>query len=322
YFNDAGSQVERFARTLQARKRGEPVPEDGYPGEDVAELAARLDLSPDAPLDEYRVAGIEAMFAEIKASLGRFRVHVDVYTNEVELQQGGLLEQALERVKAGGYTFELDGATWLRTTAFGDDKDRVIIRRDGSPTYYAADLAYLIHKMERGYDLALYVLGADHHGYTARLRAAASVLGYDPARIDVPLYQMVSISEAGESRKISKRRGDVIFLDDVVEAIGVDAARYFLVQRSHDQPIEIDVELATEQSSKNPVYYVQYAHARIASILRRAAEESGAERVVAASPVDLESLVEPSERALVHRIASFPAVARAAADMRAPHRIV
>ncbi len=322
YFNDAGSQVERFARTLQARKRGEPVPEDGYPGEDVAELAARLDLPLDAPLDDYRQAGIEAMFAQIKGSLERFRVHVDVFTNEVELHQGGLVDRALDKVKRGGHTFELDDAVWLRTTDFGDDKDRVLIRRDGTPTYYAADLAYLIHKLERGYDLALYVLGADHHGYTARLRAAASVLGYDPERIDVPLYQMVSISEDGESRKISKRRGDVIFLDDVIEAIGVDAARYFLVQRSHDQPIEIDVELATEKSSKNPVFYVQYAHARIASILRRAAEESGAERVVAASPLDLEALVEPSERALVHRIVSFPGVARAGADMRAPHRVV
>jgi arginyl-tRNA synthetase len=322
YFNDAGSQVDRFARTLQARTRGEEVPEDGYPGEDVAELAERLDLSPDAPLDEFRVQGIEAMLAEIKGSLERFRVHVDVFTNEVELHQGGLVEQAMERVRASGHAFEQDGALWLRTTDFGDDKDRVIVRQNGSPTYYAADLAYLIHKMERGYDLALYVLGADHHGYTARLRAAASVLGYDPGRVDVPLYQMVSISEAGEARKISKRRGDVIFLDDVLDAIGVDATRFFLVQRSHDQPIEIDVELATEQSSQNPVFYVQYAHARIASILRRAAEESGAERVIAASPLDLEALVEPSERALVHRVASFPGIARAAADMRAPHRIV
>jgi arginyl-tRNA synthetase len=317
YFNDSGSQVERFGRSLRARARGEEVPPDGYPGEEVAELARRLPLAPDEPVEEWARLGVEAMFAEIRGTLERFRVHMDVWTNEADLHASGKVQRALDAASAAGHVFEADDALWLRTTAFGDDKDRVIVRGGGSPTYFAADLGYLVDKLERGYDRALYVLGSDHHGYTARLRGAAAALGYDPERVEVPLYQLVSILDGGEARKISKRRGDIVLLDELVDAIGVDAARFFLVQRSHDQTIELDLELAREQGPKNPVYYVQYAHARIASIVRRAAQENAGEPVT-----DPELAPEPTEAALVRRLADFPGVCEAAAALRAPHRVI
>ena len=212
--------------------------------------------------------------------------------------------------------FEQEGATWLRASEFGDDKDRVLIKADGSPTYFAGDLAYLVDKLERGFDLAIYVLGADHHGYSARLRAAAQALGYDPERIEIAIYQMVHLIEDGEQKRMSKRRGDVVLLDELMDGIGVDAARFYLVQRSHDATIDIDLAQAVEQSPENPVYYVQYAHARICSILRRAGERRGGRaRRRDARP----SRARPRSCA---RSSTSPTSCRAAVELRAPHRVV
>jgi arginyl-tRNA synthetase len=316
YFNDAGTQIERFGLSLRARARNEPVPEDGYHGDWMIELARETGLPPDAPAEEFARAGVELMFAAIRGTLERFRVQMDVYTNEVDLHRSGGVERALERANAAGYVFEDDGATWLRASEFGDDKDRALIKADGSPTYLAADLAYLVDKLERGFDLAIYVLGADHHGYSARLKAAAQALGYDPARVEIALYQMVHLLEGGEQKRMSKRRGDVVLLDELMDGIGVDASRFYLVQRSHDAPIDIDLAQAVEQGPENPVYYVQYAHARICSILRRAGDSAAA-----ASP-DGSIAPEPSEAALVRALADFPDVCRAACELRAPHRVV
>ena len=316
YFNDSGSQMERFGRSLRARARAEDVPEDGYPGEYLIELARRTGLSPDASVEQFQRAGAELMFASIRDTLERFRVHMDVYTNEVDLHASGGVERASERARSGGHLFELDGATWLRTTEFGDDKDRVIVKADGSATYFAGDLAYLADKLDRGFGLAVYVLGADHHGYQARLKAAAQALGYEPGRIEIALYQMVNLVEDGVQQRMSKRRGAIILLDELVDAIGIDATRFFLVQRSHDQAVDIDLALATAQSSENPVYYVQYAHARIASIIRKA----GALGETAAA--SSEHVPEPSEATLIRALSDFPGVCRAAAELRAPHRVV
>jgi arginyl-tRNA synthetase len=315
YFNDSGAQIERFGRSLRARARGEQVPEDGYQGEGLIELARATGLPPDAPAEDFGRAGVELMFAEIRGTLERFRVRMDVYTNEVDLHRSGGVERALERARAAGHVFEQDGATWLRASEFGDDKDRVLVKADGSPTYFAGDLAYLVDKLERGFDLAIYVLGADHHGYSARLRAAAQALGYDASRIEIAIYQMVHLIEDGEQKRMSKRRGDVVLLDDLMDGIGVDAARFHLVQRSHDATIDIDLAQAVEQGPENPVYYVQYAHARICSILRRAGAPAAAEGEDAGAP-------EPSEAALVRALADFPDVCRAAVELRAPHRVV
>jgi arginyl-tRNA synthetase len=316
YFNDAGAQIERFGLSLRARARGEPVPEDGYQGEWLIGLAQDIGLPPDSPAEEFGRAGVERMFAAIRATLERFRVHMDVYTNEVDLHRSGGVERALEHANAAGYVFEVDGATWLRSSEFGDDKDRVLVKADGSTTYLAGDLAYLVDKLERGYDLAIYVLGADHHGYAGRLKAAAQALGYDAARIEIALYQMVHLIEGGEQKRMSKRRGDVVLLDELMDGIGVDASRFYLVQRSHDAPIDIDLAQAVEQGPENPVYYVQYAHARICSILRRAGESAAA-----ASP-DGTAAPEPSEAALVRALVDFPDTCRAACELRAPHRVV
>jgi arginyl-tRNA synthetase len=316
YFNDSGSQIERFGLSLRARARGEQVAEDGYQGEALIQLAKDTGLPPDASAEEFGRAGVELMFAAIRATLERFRVQMDVYTNEVDLHLSGGVERAIERARVGGHLFEQEGATWLRASALGDDKDRPVIKSDGSPTYLAGDLAYLVDKLDRGFDLAIYVLGADHHGYSARLKAAAEALGYDPARIEIALYQMVHLIEDGEQKRMSKRRGDVVLLDELMDGIGVDAARFYLVQRSHDAAIDIDLAQAVEQGPENPVYYVQYAHARICSILRRAGElaETAAPSAALAP--------EPSEATLVRALADFPNVCRAAVELRAPHRLV
>jgi arginyl-tRNA synthetase len=315
YFNDSGAQIERFGLSLRARARGELVPEDGYQGESLIQLAKDTGLSPDASAEEFGRAGVELMFAAIRRTLERFRVQMDVYTNEVDLHDSGGVERALERARAAGHLYERDGATWLRASEFGDDKDRPVLKSDGSPTYLAGDLAYLVDKLERGFDLAIYVLGADHHGYSARLKAAAQALGYDPSRIEIAIYQMVHLIEDGEQKRMSKRRGDVVLLDDLMDGIGVDAARFYLVQRSHDATIDIDLAQAVEQGPENPVYYVQYAHARICSILRRAGALDEATPDGTTAP-------EPSEAALVRVLAGFPEICRAAVELRAPHRVV
>ena len=247
------------------------------------------------------------MLAEIQTTLGRFRVHVDDWVRETELE----VEPALAALE--GHTFEQEGALWLRTTAFGDDKDRVLVRADGRPTYLARDAAHTLWKYERGFQRLIYVLGADHHGYIARLKALAAAFGHDPEAVEVLIYQLVHLTEGGQARQMSKRRGDVVFLDELMDQIGVDAARWYLVRSSHEQPMDIDVDLAREKSEKNPVYYVQYAHARIAGILRNAGDAEAA----AEPPSELAD----EERDLVKRLAEFPTVVTEATERRTPHAL-
>ena len=298
YVNDAGSQIDLFRASVDARRGGEEPPEGGYVGDYVRDLAA-TDGDP-----------VEAMLAAMAATLARFRIRFDSWVRQSEVQAD--VRATLAQLD----TYEADGALWARTSAYGDDKDRVVVRspeKGGQPTYAAADAAYLRHKFERGYERLLYVLGADHHGYVGRLKALAASLGYEPDRVEVLIHQLVHLSERGEARKVSKRRGDVVFLDELMDAVGVDAARWYLVMRGHDQPIEIDVDLAAERSEKNPVYYVQYAHARIAGIARNAGDvESSAETPEA---------LAPEERDLVKRLAQFPDVIAEATERRAPHGV-
>ncbi len=310
YFNDAGRQVDLFGASLRARARGEEPPEDGYRGEYVGELAAGLGLDPDAPVEEWTRAGTDAMIARIRATLERFRCSFDTWFLERSLYESGAVGRAIERVRAGGWVDEHDGAVWLRSSALGDDKDRVLVRSDGTYTYVAGDLAYIADKLERGFQTAVYVLGADHHGYVGRLKAAAQALGYAPDRVDVQIYQLVRLKEG----KMSKRAGRIVTIDDLIDAIGVDAARFALVQRGHDQPIDLDLELLTAKNAENPVYYCQYAHARIRSILRRA---DGA----AAAP-DPSWQPLPPEAELIKALAEFPGLVAEAAERRGPHRIV
>jgi arginyl-tRNA synthetase len=296
YYNDAGAQMERFRESVAAIRRGEEPPEDGYRGAYMHELAA-VDGDP-----------VPEMLHRIEATLERFRIHFDGWARQSELEQR--LPEYLPRLD----TFERDGAVWARSSAYGDDDDRVLIRSDGGgPTYRAADVVYLEDKLGRGYDRAIYVLGADHHGTRNWYAAIARMLGHDPERVEVLLYQLVHLTRGGEAAKMSKRRGDVVFLDDFMDEVGVDAARWYLVNRGPDQAIEIDVDLAAEKSQKNPVYYVQYAHARIAGILRNA----GDARVSAEPPAEL----APEERDLVKRLAEFPTVVAEATERRGPHAL-
>ena len=252
YFNDAGRQMELFGLSLRAAARGEDVPEDGYQGAYIKEIADSLDLDRDAPADAWREAGVASMMADIQRTLSRFRASFDVWFREGSLYEDGSVERAIERVRKGGHVFELDGATWLRTTDFGDDRDRVLVRSNGQPTYFAGDLAYVASKLERGFDQAVYVLGSDHHGYVGRLKGAAAALGYDPDRIDIQIYQFVHIVEDGQVLPVSKRRGQVLMLDELLDAIGVDAARYALVARSHDQVIELDPDELDRPELREP----------------------------------------------------------------------
>jgi arginyl-tRNA synthetase len=310
YFNDAGRQVDLFGASLQARALGEPVPEDGYKGEYVAEIAAELGLPADAPVEEWTHAGTQAMMARIRATLDRFRIEFDSWFLERSLYEDGSVDRAIERLKAAGHTYEQDGALWFRATEFGDDKDRVIVRSNGEPGYFAGDLAYIISKLERGFDLAVYVLGADHHGYMGRLKGAAQALGYDDGRIDVQIYQLVNL----KGSRMGKRSGRIVTLDDLIDQIGVDAARLALVQRSHDQTIDLDLDLLVAQNNENPVYYSQYAHARVAGILAKA--EGGP---YSPSPG---WRPETEEMVLVKQLADFPDLVAEAADRRGPHRVV
>jgi arginyl-tRNA synthetase len=296
YYNDGGTQMERFRVSVDAVRRGEQPPEDGYQGDYVAELAT-LDGDP-----------MPAMMERIEETLERLRIHFDTWTRETEVEAE--IPEAIALLD----TFEEDGAVWARTSAHGDDKDRVLVRSDGEPTYFAKDAAYIRRKYAGGFDRLVYVLGADHHGYVARLQALAEMLGHSRDSLEVLIYQLVHLVEGGQAKKMSKRRGDVVFVDELIDAIGVDAARWYLVSRGHDQTIELDVDLARERTNKNPVYYVQYAHARIAGILRNAAE-SGA---VPGAPV---GALAREERELVKRLLEFPQVARESAERRAPHAI-
>jgi arginyl-tRNA synthetase len=317
YVNDAGSQVERFGESIRARARGEEPPDDGYRGDYVVELAGRIDGAADMEPGELASRGIELMLEGVRATLGRFRVHMDEFFSERTLHDRGEIDAAIKRLKD---VYEHDGALWLRTSAHGDDKDRVLRRSNGEWTYFATDIAYHVHKIGRDYDRAIDIWGADHHGHVTRMRIAWELLGGDPTAYEIIIMQLVSLSEGGDSVKMSKRAGSIATLDDLLDDIGVDAARWFLASRSQDSALEIDLQLATSQSQDNPVYYVQYAHARIASILRKAGEQ----RVEEALGADIRASSEqfhPSARALVKRLLELPGAIREAAERRAPHRI-
>jgi arginyl-tRNA synthetase len=325
YFNDHGAQIDHFAESLCAVAHGRPVPEDGYGGAYVRQIAdgivhadpeiLRMDRA--GQLEAFRERGVEAMFDEIKRALRAFRVEFDVYFHEQSLHESGAVARAVEALKRSGDLYLEDGAWWLRSTAFGDDRDRVVIKRDGAPAYIAGDIAYFKDKRDRGADLAIYLLGADHHGYIARLKAAAAALGDDPEAVEVLIGQMVFLVKDGEKVKMSKRAGTVVTLDDLVDAIGVDAARYALVRSSIDSTLEIDVDLWASQTNDNPVYYVQYAHARTASVARKAAA-AGIRREDGFAP---EALDQPADSALLGLLASFPGTVEQAARLREPHRI-
>ncbi|MGW0889982.1 arginine--tRNA ligase [Saccharopolyspora sp. NPDC002578] len=327
YFNDAGAQIDRFVLSLLAAAKGEPAPEDGYGGDYIADIARQvLEAEPGAleqPEAErhetFRRVGVGLMFDEIKRSLHEFGTDFDVFFHEDSLHSSGAVSESVEQLKASGHLYFADGAWWLRSTEFGDDKDRVVIKSDGATAYIAGDVAYLRDKRGRGFDLCLYMLGADHHGYVSRLKAAAAAFDDDPDAVEVLIGQMVNLVREGKPVRMSKRAGTVVTLEDLVEAVGVDAARYSLTRSSVDSAVDIDLDLISKRSNENPVFYVQYAHARLAS-LQRNAESLGIDR----GPVeeaDLSLLAHEREGDLIRTLGEYPRVVLSAAELREPHRI-
>jgi arginyl-tRNA synthetase len=318
YINDAGAQIDRFVGSLIASAKGEPVPEDGYAGTYVGEIAAEvLRREPGALTDPATVrrVGLELMIDEIKRSLDGFGTHFDVFFSELTLHQSGAVADTVAKLKDNGSLYEKDEAWWLRSTDYGDDKDRVVIKGDGNPAYIAGDIAYLADKRSRGFDRFIYMLGADHHGYTARLKAAAAVLGGDPDSVEVLIGQLVNLVSGGQPVRMSKRAGTVITMEDLVDAVGVDAARYAMIRSSVDSSLDIDLDLLRKHSNDNPVYYVQYAHARTSSILRNAAD-------LGITPgEDFALLTHEREGDLIRTIGEFPRVVATAAELREPHRV-
>jgi arginyl-tRNA synthetase len=328
YVNDAGSQVLKLGESIGALARGEQVPEDGYKGDYVVELTAGLESAPSTDPAELGRAAVAVVVGQLASSLERFRVSFDKWFYESELHEGepSPVEHTLGILEQQGHTYVSDGALWLRTTDFGDDKDRVLVRSSGEHTYFASDIAYHQDKRERGFERQIDVWGADHHGYVARMKAAYQALGGDPQELELLIMQLVHLVSSGERAQMSKRAGEFVTLEDLVKDVGVDAARWYLLARSHDTTVDLDLDRAREQSSENDVYYVQYAHARIASILERA----GQARVRQA----LASLAEPgggvqpgealhaTERALIEQLLALPAELEEAAQRRAPHRLV
>ncbi|HEV2885880.1 MAG TPA: arginine--tRNA ligase [Jatrophihabitans sp.] len=325
YFNDHGAQIDRFARSLLAAGLGEPVPEDGYAGSYIAEIADRIvaehpeatTLPREQAQELFRSHGVELMFGEIKQSLHEFGVHFDVYFHENSLHETGAVQRALARLREQGRIYEADGAIWLRTTDFGDDKDRVVIKRDGQPAYIAGDLAYYLDKRERGFNRVIIMLGADHHGYVGRLMAMCACFGDTPGlNLQILIGQMVNLVKDGKPVRMGKRTGNVITLEDLVDAVGVDAARYQLARSSADSTLDIDLDLLTRATNENPVHYVQYAHARTVNVMKNAALVG----------IDLD-VFEPSllthgtENALLTSLGEFPRVVAQAAELREPHRV-
>jgi arginyl-tRNA synthetase len=322
YVNDAGSQIHKFGESIQALASGEQVPEDGYRGDYVVELVAQLPNAARMDADELGRAAVAVMVVRVQESLAAFRVEpFDHWQYESTLHEGhpSPVQRTLAALERRGHTYRADGALWLRSTDFGDDKDRVLVRSSGEHTYFASDIAYHQDKRERGFERQIDVWGADHHGYVARMKAAYEALGGDPDELELLIMQLVHLVSSGERAQMSKRAGEFVSLDELVAEIGVDASRWYLLARSHDTTVDLDLDLAREQSSDNPVYYVQYAHARIASMLAKA----GAERVRAAEEV-VDAEREPlhaAERALIEQLLAFPAELAEACERRAPHRI-
>ncbi|MEU7812354.1 arginine--tRNA ligase [Pseudonocardia sp. NPDC049154] len=321
YFNDAGAQIDRFVASLVAAAKGEPAPENGYGGAYIVDIAARVvEAEPEAlgspDQDEvFRRVGVGFMFAEIKQDLHEFGTDFDVWFHENSLHESGAVDAVVQQLKDSGALYEADGAWWLRSKDYGDDKDRVVIKSDGRPAYIAGDLAYLRDKRARGFDLCIYMLGADHHGYIARLKAAAAAFGDDPAVVEVLIGQLVNLVKDGQPVRMSKRAGTVVTMEDLVEAVGVDAARYSLIRSSVDSALDVDLDLLVRRSNDNPVFYVQYAHARLASLARNAADlgvEPGTEYGL---------LEHPREGDLIRTLGEFPEIVRAAAELREPHRV-
>lgn len=324
YFNDHGAQIDRFARSLEAAALGEPTPEDGYAGEYIVDIARQvteqvpdvLDQPEAQRVETFRAVGVDLMFDHIKKSLHEFGTDFDVFTHENKMFETGLVDECIAELKANGNLYESDGAWWLRTEQYGDDKDRVVIKSDGEAAYIAGDIAYYRDKRNRGFNLCIYMLGADHHGYIKRLKAAAASLGDDPETVEVLIGQMVNLVRDGKPVRMSKRAGTVITLDDLVDAVGVDAARYALIRSSIDVNIDIDLDLLAKQSNDNPVYYVQYAHARLAA-LGRNADDLG----LSASTEHLDLLDTAEEGDLIKTLGDFDEVVATAATLREPHRI-
>jgi arginyl-tRNA synthetase len=314
YVNDHGSQVLRLGESIQARARGEEPPPDGYRGDYVNELAERLPDAASAEAWDLARTAVGEMVARIRTTLERFRVSFDDFFSEHGLHESGRIDQALELLSERGHVYTHEDAVWLRTTELGDDKDRVLRRGNGEYTYFAADIAYHLEKRERGLERVIDLWGADHHGHIKRMLAAWEALGGEPGRLELLIMQLVNLMERGQRVQMSKREGEFVTLDDLVDDIGVDAARFFLLQRSHDTTLDLDLARAREQSQDNPVYYVQYAHARIASILRKAADHE-------ATPADAGHELHPSERDLIKQLLALPSEVAVAAERRAPHRM-
>jgi arginyl-tRNA synthetase len=330
YFNDHGAQIDRFARSLLAVVRGEEPPEDGYGGEYIQDIANEvmveamaagdpdpLEMTEPQALEFFRSRGVYLMFGQIKQSLADFGVEFDVYFHENSLHEDGKVERAIAELKESGSLYEAEGAWWLRSSEFGDEKDRVVIKSDGEAAYIAGDIAYIRDKHERGADLCIYLLGADHHGYIARLKAAAAALGYDPNSVEVIIGQMVNLMKDGMPMRMSKRAGNVVTMEDLVEAVGRDAARYALARSSADSSIDIDLDLLASATNANPVFYVQYAHARSKGVARNA-EEYGIHRV---DGFDASLLTHESETELLGALGEFPRVVLQAVEFREPHRV-
>ncbi|MCM3515682.1 arginine--tRNA ligase [Nocardioides sp. P86] len=324
YFNDHGAQIDRFSRSLLASAQGRPAPEDGYGGQYIHDIAAAVveqrpevrDLDDEKAQEVFRAVGVDMMFAEIKASLHDFGVDFDVYFHEDDLHRSGAVERAIARLTEMGNTYEADGAVWLRTEQFGDDKDRVIIKSDGQGAYISGDLAYYLDKRERGFDRCLIMLGADHHGYVGRMMAMCAAFGDRPGEnLEILIGQMVNLLKEGEPVRMSKRAGTVITLEDLVGAIGKDAARYALARYSSDSNIDLDLDLWAKSGNDNPVYYVQYVHARVSGILRNAA-------ALGLEPGDaMHLLTHEREGELLRALAELPRVVASAAELREPHRV-
>jgi len=332
YFNDAGAQIDRFSESLLARAKGEPAPENGYGGAYITDIADRviagcadagepnpLTLPDDEAQEVFRARGVEIMFTEIRSALADFGVEFDVYFHEDSLHESGAVPRSVEILRERGHVYDEDGAVWIRTTEFGDDKDRVVFKSDGDPAYFAGDIAYYLDKRERGADHVIIMLGADHHGYVGRMYAMARAFG-DTAgerqNLEILIGQMVNLVKDGEPVRMSKRAGNIITLEDLVDAVGVDAARYSLVRSSVDSTLELDLDLLASRTNENPVYYVQYAHARTCSVARNAAEHG-----VTRDGFNPAALDHPADSALLGVLAQYPEIVAQSAEFREPHRV-